>query len=196
MVEKKIDNRRDILLLMLYTPGSINKINVPIVGRTRLVKMLFLFKEEVLDQFIKDTNLDLEKYYEFIPWHFGPFSANVYNDLRFFELREFIFVEFSKEETLSEAAEEWVMWLLTANSLDTQNQYSEYEEVSFNLTKKGCSFVENELYSHLSRNQKKILQYFRGKYEGVPLRAILKYVYEKYPDFSKTSLIRDEVVGN
>ena len=38
----KINDRRDILLLFLYSPGKSSEPNQPIMGRTRLVKMLFL----------------------------------------------------------------------------------------------------------------------------------------------------------
>jgi len=47
----RITNRRDILLLLLYSPGVSSQVNEPIAGRTRLVKMLFLFKKELLGQF-------------------------------------------------------------------------------------------------------------------------------------------------
>jgi len=47
----RITNRRDILLLLLYSPGVSSQVNERIAGRTRLVKMLFLFKKELLGQF-------------------------------------------------------------------------------------------------------------------------------------------------
>ena len=52
-----INNRRDILLLLLYSPGQYEEINRPIVGRTKLVKMLFLFLEEALKDFRRGTKI-------------------------------------------------------------------------------------------------------------------------------------------
>ena len=45
MTENKsaINNRKDILLLLLYSPGVTEKYNEPIKGRTRILKMLFIF---------------------------------------------------------------------------------------------------------------------------------------------------------
>ena len=40
-----INNRKDILLLLLYSPGVTEQINEPIKGRTRILKILFIFKK-------------------------------------------------------------------------------------------------------------------------------------------------------
>ena len=90
MTPKRIDNRRDILLLLLYSPGVQDETNEPIVGRTRLVKMLFLFKTEAFKHFRGGTALNESEFYQFFPWNFGPFSSQVYDDLTFFTLRGFI----------------------------------------------------------------------------------------------------------
>ena len=190
-----IDNRRDILLLLLYTPGALHEVNVPIVGRTKLVKMLFIFREEVLPQFKRNTKLDDKEFYDFAPWNFGPFSEDVYDDLRFFKLREFISIQKTKEETVIESAEEWALWASSANSIDNDNQFSEYDEDAFSLTPKGCGFVKSKLVPLLSNNQKKLLYNFRKKFEYVSLRAILKYVYDTYPEQCINSKIRDEITG-
>jgi hypothetical protein len=57
----KINNRRDVLLLLLYSPGKRGAINEPIVGRTRLVKMLFLFSKEGLPQYRKGTEINEQR---------------------------------------------------------------------------------------------------------------------------------------
>ena len=194
-IRMNIDNRRDILLLLLYTPGNERIVNVPIIGRTRIVKMLFLFKEEEFKRFKQDIDLSEQDFYEFLPWYFGPFCADVYNDLRFFELRDFIRVNETKEETLSESAEEWALWLSSSDQNGDEEQFTEYEEVAFSLTNKGCKFVKLNLLPNLSNAQKKLLWSFRRKYEKTPLRAILKYVYETYPEQTKKSKIREEFIG-
>lgn len=108
---KTIDNRKDVLLLLLYSPGRTDSPNEPIDGRTRLTKMLFLFKEEAFKAFRAGTSINEENFYQFFPWNFGPFSRDVYDDLTFFELRGFIEKGESEEETLPEAAAEWDRWL-------------------------------------------------------------------------------------
>src|SRR5688572_9464290 len=106
MKKLEINNRKDILLLMLYSPGNTDKVNEPITGRTRLIKMLFLFKEELWPKFRKGVDLQDEEMYNFIPWNYGPFSKDVYDDLTFFTLQKFIEISSSGEEiVLEEAAE-------------------------------------------------------------------------------------------
>ncbi len=106
----KIDNRKDILLLMLYSSGVRDRVNEPIVGRTRLVKMLYLFKMEALPHFQQGTEITEDNFYEFHPWDFGPFSREVYDDINFFLLRGFIRSSISDEESLPESEAEWDQW--------------------------------------------------------------------------------------
>ena len=191
----KINNRRDILLLLLYSPGKSKEPNAPIVGRTRLVKVLFLFREEALSHFRKGTEINPENFYEFFPWTFGPFSAQIYDDLKFFELRGFLAKNDSPDDALPESAAEWEMWL--SNSLPgvASYSYSEYQEEEFQLTSEGEHFVRDKLYGALSHNQKQLLQQFRSRTESAPLRAILTYVYEQYPEMTDKSEIRGQVLG-
>lgn len=191
----KIDNRRDILLLLLHSPGRSDEINQPIAGRTRLVKMLFLFRKEALKEFRKGTEISEENFYEFFPWNFGPFSSQVYDDLNFFELREFIERGETEEETIPESAAEWAMWLSSSRPDSSDDEMSEYSEETFTLTEKGLKFVEANLLPLLAPAQVKLLREFRARLEDAPLRAILKYVYENYPEQIVNSTIREQVIG-
>ena len=115
----KINNRKDILLLLLYSPGVSDRINEPIIGRTRLVKMLFLFKKEAMQHFSKGTLISDENFYQFFPWNFGPFSSQVFDDLTFFLLRGFIEPTTSTDdESLPESAAEWERWLEESGTLN------------------------------------------------------------------------------
>ena len=167
----KIDNRRDILLLLLYSPGKSAQVNQSFIGRTKLVKMLFLFKKEALKYFRRGTEITEEDFYAFVPWHFGPFSVEVYDDLNFFELCKFIYRKSSsREETTPQAAAEWALWLTSCHADGDDDIYSEYQEEEFVLTEKGCGFVEKNLYSQLSRKQAKLLKEFRSRMESAPLQ--------------------------
>lgn len=192
---KKVNNRKDILLLLLYSPGQTDEPNQPIVGRTRLVKMLFLFKTEVLEHFKRGTEINEHNFYDFFPWNFGPFSTEVYDDLAFFELRGFIKCSGRTEETLPESAAEWEMWLSASRADIASEAISEYEEEEFQLTEKGEEFAA-QLYATLSTNQKKLLKEFRAQTTLTPLRGLLRYVYENYPEQTTRSEIREEVVGS
>ena len=192
---RKIDNRKDVLLLMLYSPGRGESPNEPVAGRTRLTKMLYLFKKEALKDFRKGTKINEENFYEFFPWNFGPFSRDVYDDLTFFELRGFVQKDAAEVETYPEAAAEWDKWLDLSRSDSDDDMLSEYDEAEFSLTPKGLDFAES-LYQSLSVDQKNILKSFKSKLIGSPLRAILQYVYSTYPESTAKSQIKEQVLGN
>lgn len=191
-----IDNRKDILLLLLYSPGLTDCVNEPIAGRTRLVKMLFLFKKEILADFKNGTDINEDMFYAFFPWDYGPFSRDAYNDITFFVLRGFIHAAASEEETLPEEAEEWEKWQSSTSSSSSEDDVSEFEEERFTLTKRGREFVELNLYSGISDQQKKILCEFKKKALSASLRVLLKYVYKNYPEFTKASVIKEAVLGS
>ncbi len=190
-----IDNRKDILLLMLFSPGKEDSINEPINGRTRLTKMLYLFKKEALKKFRKGTKINEKNFYEFFAWNFGPFSRDVYDDLTFFELRGFIQKNATEGETYPEAAAEWDRWLDMSSSDTDDELLSEYDEAEFSLTTKGVEFTET-LYESLSIEQKKLLKTFKSKLVTSPLRAILQYVYSAYPESTTKSQIKEQVLGS
>ena len=191
----KINNRRDVLLLMLYSPGKTRKVNEPIVGRTRLVKLLFLFKREALPHFRRGTEISEENFYEFFPWDFGPFSTQVYDDLTFFILRGFIDSSGVEDEPLPESAAEWEEWMQRSGNKQTIDEFNAYEEESFTLTEKGVNFTR-AMYDLLSPAQRQLLQDFKARLGAAPLRAILKYVYTTYPETTDRSKIKGEVLGH
>lgn len=187
----KIDNRKDYLLLLLYSEGQKKQLNEPIIGRTRLTKMLFLFKHELLDKFKKGRDESIP-FYEFFPWNFGPFSSQVYEDLKFFQLRNFIEASDDAEETSAESVAEWEY--ATELEEGNDNEFTEYVEQQFRLTERGCRFAE-QLHQALSSTQRQMLREFKARLTAVPLRALLKYVYSEYPDQTTKSLIKDSVLG-
>jgi hypothetical protein len=152
----RINNRKDILLLLLYSPGKTNEYNEPIIGRTRLVKMLFLFKNEALEHFRRGTDINEDNFYEFFAWDFGPFSTQVYDDITFFMLRGFIESTLTEEESLPESAAEWDLWLERAGVKESFDTIEIYQEESFKLTERGITFTKR-LYEALSSNQQELL---------------------------------------
>ena len=195
MGSKRIDNRRDILLLLLYSPGVLDEVNERIVGRTRLVKMLFLFKTEALQHFRSGTEINEDNFYHFFAWNFGPFSSQVYEDLTFFTLRGFIEAEDTLEDALPESAAEWHRWLTSSAPGEDDDSFVSYEEQQFRLTDKGVKFGA-QLFDVLSGTQKKLLKQFKERLNRMPLRAILRYVYEKYPHQIERSQIKEHVLGH
>ncbi len=193
---RNVDNRKDVLLLLLYSPGRSGQPNEPIIGRTRLVKMLFLFQKEAMPHFRRGTMIAEDCFYEFFPWDFGPFSREVYDDINFFTLRGFIAASDVQEETIPESAAEWEEWLSCSRADSSAESISdEYKEVSFQLTEKGQRFAA-DLFASLSSAQKKLLHEFKKRTVAVPLKALLRYVYQTYEDMTSKSTIKEQVLGS
>jgi hypothetical protein len=195
MPTTKIDNRRDILLLLLYAPGKSGAINEPIIGRTRLVKMLFLFKQEAMKHFRAGSEITDDNFYQFFAWDFGPFSTQVYDDLTFFILRGFVNSTGADEEPLPESAAEWQEWISLSGAGQSGEEIDPYEDEAFNLTEKGVAFTK-PMYDSLSNAQRQLLQNFKVRLGAAPLRAILRYVYTTYPAMTAQSKIKEEVLGH
>jgi len=77
--------KTDYLILVIGSNG-------PIQGRTRLEKILFLVKKEVLDRLKRP---EASSFYLFSPYRFGPFSEDLYDDVEF--LRDNGFIEVKGE---------------------------------------------------------------------------------------------------
>ena len=192
---RKIDNKKDILLLLLYSPGKTDRMNEPVTGRTRMVKMLYLFRKEALKHFVRGTQINEENFYEFYPWDFGPFSSQVYDDIMFFILQDFIETSLSEEPPLPESEAEWDKWLSAAGTDIDEETIGEYYDEMFSLTPKGIKFTK-EMYDQLSSSQQKHLREFKKRSVSCPLRALLQYVYSNYPEDITHSKIKDQILGS
>ncbi|MEA2553287.1 MAG: hypothetical protein QOJ65_1463 [Fimbriimonadaceae bacterium] len=190
----KVANKKDVLLLMLYSPGSEGSFNERICGRTRLVKMLFLFRKEVLPAMRSLGDITPENFYDFFGWNFGPFSTQIYDDLTFFQLRGFIESLASTESASTEASAEWDKWVDVSGADMEGTDARMYQEECFSLTDKGQEWTKN-VYDSLSTKERKIFQDFKSRLSKAPLQAILQYVYTTYPEMTDSSLIKEQVLS-
>lgn len=195
MREQVIDNKKDLLLLFLYSPGTSNEINEPIKGRTRLSKLLFIFKKEGLEKFKRGTSVNEDNFYDFFPWNFGPFSSQVYNDLVFFHLRNFIEFSSSIVDGSDIAREELDYWdQITGAEYENDYVVNDYMEEEVKLTDVGLRYSE-PLYNSLTYSQKNLLRLFKDKFNSAHLRSIIMYVYKRYPEYAVNSQIKDSILG-
>lgn len=184
---------KDFLLLLLYSSSVGESFNEPISGKTRIMKMVFLFQKEIYQKF----KFDIENLAEFEAWKFGPWSEEVYSDLEFFKSIGFIESETEKNsanDLTSEEVEEFEKWEENISLVDYAAE--EYQQEVFKLTSLGKKYIEdNGLYASLSENQKAGLKEFKKKFNGVSLFSILRYVYEKYPQYTNKSEIKNQIVS-
>jgi len=189
---------RDVLLLFLYVPGVTDEENEPIRGRTRLMKMMFIFERELHKKFRFDQTIEESDLPEFSPWRYGPFSKDVFDYVEFF--RRIGFVEVTDacgDEPAVEDAEEYGQWVeeIALNEETDPSDYSDYTEESFRLTDRGMGFVKQSgLFDDLSDNQRSALREYKARFNRTSLYAILQYVYKEYPDMTPESEIKERIL--
>ena len=189
---------RDILLLLLYAPGVTGEENEPIRGRTRLMKMMFIFEQELYRKFRFDQMIGEDDLPDFSPWLYGPFSRDVFDYIEFFRRIGFVEVTDTPEgEGSVEDADEYGQWV-EETALDEEtdhSEYSDYTEESFRLTAQGLGFVKaSGLCDSLSENQRSALKEHKARFNRASLYAILQYVYENYRDMTAKSEIKGRVL--
>lgn len=182
-MDKKQINSKDLLLCFLYSPGLKDKVNEPIIGRTKLTKMMFLFEKEIYAQFFKDNlPIDLP---EFIPYYFGPFSKQLFEDLAFFQSIGMI------------EAKETAIPLSPADKVESEEGFDldiedEWQDAAFDadekfeleycLSSNAIKYVEEKVWASFSDVQKGKLRAFKAQIVKISLDALLRYVYNKYPE--------------
>ncbi|MDE0473642.1 MAG: hypothetical protein OXI50_03715 [Gammaproteobacteria bacterium] len=190
---------KDLLLLLLYAPSDETAdVAAPIAGRTRLAKLMFLFKREVWQKAGFDSIVPREKLPRFFPWRFGPFSKDVFNDVDFFRTIGFLEATSAGSDANATApaeAFERAYWADadpdSASTSSSEPGLDEYEEETFALTSEGIQYIEDKhLWATLSGNQQSALIQFKRRLANAPLYAILKYVYSAYPNtISKSEIV-------
>lgn len=184
---------KDFLLLLLYSPGVGEVVNEPISGRTRIVKMVFLFQKEIYPKF----KFDIDALIDFKPWNFGPWSEEIYENIEFFKSIGFIMTRtenINTSDLSSEEAEEFEKW--EENFSLTDYLTEEYQLEVFVLSPLGEQYIKDEgLFGSLSENQKLGLREFKKKFNGISLFSLLRYVYKKYPEMIKHSDIKGKILS-
>ena len=193
MSNKEI-SAKDFLLTILYSPGKYDEVNEPITGRTRLTKMVFLFEKELQKSFSKnDASVKLP---EFEPYNFGPFSKELFDDLNFFLSIGLI----SAEETLipiSSAEKNEIEISFDDDWINASFDETEYDDVEmkYSLSLQGIQYIEQNVWSTYSDSQRAILKKFKAQINTISLDSLLRYVYNKYPDSAKKSLISQKYLN-
>jgi len=183
-----IDNRKDLLLLLLYLPGPKGEICEPIRGRTRFMKLVYLLERELN----ASKRLGIPEGYAFEAYHYGPFSKQLYEDIDFLENVNLIASPSGGNASEAEKIEEEK--IIDEISLgDEGEEYEAYvEEDIFRLTPHGKEFVENNLLDELNRTtelRERIIALKKEK-GGLALSSLLRYVYSNFPEHASKSLLQ------
>lgn len=132
-----------------------------IVGRTRLQKMVFLMEQE-LDDAIMDSLQSPD--YNFIPYDYGPFSKELYDDLDALEEAGLIEVD---EEDMPDGKVKYI----------------------YQLTDRGQSWMQHQLDGVNNVNAAHSLaESLKSEYNEVLLSELIDEVYAEYPKYAENSV--------
>lgn len=192
---RKITNSKDLIMLLLYAPAAEGVACQPITGQTRLMKMIFLFQQELAKKFALNEVIDDNAFPKFEAFDYGPYAGQVYADLEFLVNYGFVEIQSAKDaETTEEERQEFDYWSATADTdedIDTSRLGR-----AFCLSERGRDFVsKKELWERLSANQQGALSEFKKRCTTMTLRSLLRYVYTKYPSMTKKSVIKHEILN-
>lgn len=183
----------DYLLLMLYLDDK-----KPIRSAVRLTKMMFLFKKEIVPLLKKKgAEINEDTLPNFQAYNYGPFSKDVYEQIGLFESIGFIKVRDLNVHEEMDEVDDWeekaFIDELTEQSIGYENR-RDGKFMQYKLLKLGTDYVQSEIEPRFTEDQIKVLMDFKDRINQTPIKAILRYVYAKYPDMTENSLIKDEVL--
>ena len=158
---KGVKTHRAIFLLSLLKANN----NEPIKGRTKLEKLLFLIKQDIL----ADTQFD-GSYYFFEPYKYGPFTTEILDDVVLME--DFGYL---KRERIGDDV---------IYSITSQGQ-TKIQQINQNLS--------TNIKTQIDEINKKIEKLKKDK-NKLPLRQLLTYVYQKFPYYTTNSEIKGKVL--
>ena len=151
-VEISKDEPKKWILVLLHYLGEIK-------GSTRLEKLLFLLKEkfDVVDK----------SFYEFQPYYFGPFSAQILEDVKL--LRDMGLIEIDNEV------------------FEPPSKFSDaiFVRKTYRLTEEGRVKSEENFEATVSKKPEIGKALFRlREYNSMPLSNLLTHIYTEYPQYS------------
>jgi uncharacterized protein YwgA len=193
-MSSKINSTKDLILNLCYAKGIKGQYGEPVVGKVRLMKMVFLFEKEIRTIFNKDKNLKSDILQDFKAYDFGPYSDKVYDALEFLVNLGFLMVSKVNSSDADTEFNESKHWS-ARKSLTGDSEGPDFPE-KFCITELGKKFVKaGRAGGELSTEQEKVLSDFKARCTDIELKSLLRYVYTKYPEFTTKSKIRDEILA-
>ena len=182
-----VDNSKDIVMLLLYSPNAADSHTEAVCGRTRLQKVVYLLQQE-------GSIAPEGVMFSFTPYKYGPFSKDLAVAIDFLESKGWVEVEAGVQETPveDEACIVDQDYLLPN---DVEDISCSYTEPKLSLTDKGVALAES-LYAQLTDDKRRSLLEIKNRYARLPLRELLRYVYTKYPEGAEKSEIKHLVLDD
>jgi uncharacterized protein len=170
----------DAIVLLLGAPTQ-NGSSGEIQGVTRLEKLLFLLERET------SASEWLTEDAEFRAYNYGPFSSKVYQAVDMLSAAGLV------KDSGQQSSDEEDSWE-KENAIFDRNDLDPYATRDFELTPDGWQYYK-ALASEVGAEQLKEVSAFKSRFANVPLRQLVRYVYERYDEFTSKSVIRDDILG-
>lgn len=167
----------DLIVLLLGAPGLSGSTG-RIEGITHLEKLVFLIEKERKPTWLTEDA-------DFTSHNFGPFSSKIYTAVDTLAAADLLEDSASFSESTEDAWE--------AEHVIGETPSDPYATRNFALTERGRRYY-SALLSELPRGTEDDLRDFKSRFAALPLRQLVRYVYERYPDFTEKSLIRDDIL--
>lgn len=171
----------DLIVLLLGAPSRLPSLQNRIDGVTRLEKLIFLLDQE------SELSDAITERPDFFSHNFGPFSSKVYQAVDTLAAAGLVSDSAALTSSTEDAWEEQeVIGTATADPYATRN---------FELTDRGRRYY-SALIGALPHNSESIVEHFKERFATLPLRQLIRYVYQKYPEYTDKSTIRQEILGH
>lgn len=170
----RLKSRIEFVPLLLY-----GKTHHAIRGITRIMKLLFLLEKEA------ESEKFVPVYYQFEPYKLGPFSMEVYEDMRLLQELGFI-----KKVDIDQEG----MPIIYADDskIDEGFRFNDVTTV-YALTGLGEKYAE-KLRKGVKPSVLEKIDFIRNRFAQASLKGILRYVYENYPEYTTQSEILEDVL--
>jgi hypothetical protein len=178
----RLQDRKDLVLLLLYVKGRFGRLAEGICGTTRILKLLFLASKELnVDALVRNP-------YSFQPYRYGPFTAALYNDLDML-----IEAGLVRREHLDE---DGVPVIQRGEEIDEGFGFNGLTTL-YRLSRKGRRVAAAllELAAKKQHNIEPGLVVVKARFGSLPLLELMRYIYSRYPEYTAESEILEKVLG-
>jgi len=181
-----IRNKTELILALLYA-GERPSQFTPVIGITRLEKLLFLLKtdEGFLAKAPEEDNLN------FVPFRMGPWTNEIYDEVDFLESLGLLKKQSQKKRTPADAVHDDELFsdMILDKYQNTATIADEETEI-FTLSEEGKKKT-SEIWARLSVEEKQRIMSVKHRFNNMNLKQFLRYVYKKYPEYTTASEIKD-----
>lgn len=196
--------RKLSILALLAAPNDTGRPNAPVVGTTRLQKLLFL-AERSLPKISGDRLIRFD--FRFEPYRYGPADLHLYQDLEFLLSLGHVSnvrARMSGSSIPEEASERALSFAYLMGDEDDAELFAEVEgeTATWEITSSGERVLQGILAGVEGRARAtcdtvvEAMGEAKRAYGSWPLAKLLRYVYSTYPELTTSSEIRDRVLGH